>query len=75
MELLGARPGSLGAATKIVDNPKKPVVYADEALRGAKGMTTGANEDGFHLRHVEIDRDIAVTKWDDFRTVKVSELA
>ena len=26
-------------------------------------MTTGANEDGFHLRNVSIDRDIQVTQW------------
>jgi len=49
-------------------------VYADEALRGAQGMTTGANEDGFHVRHVEVDRDLKVTAWYDLRTVKVGEL-
>jgi prolyl-tRNA synthetase len=27
-------------------------VYADERLRGANDMTTGANEDGFHLKNV-----------------------
>ena len=37
-------------------------------------MTTGANEDGFHLRHVEADRDLKVTAWYDLRTVKVGEL-
>ncbi|MEI7732157.1 MAG: proline--tRNA ligase [Verrucomicrobiota bacterium] len=66
---LGAHPGSLGAV-KVA----KFTVYADEVLRGAKGMTTGANEDGFHLRHVEIDRDIQVTQWVDLRTVRVGEL-
>jgi prolyl-tRNA synthetase len=66
---LGAHPGSLGA----VSVTKLPI-YADEALRGAAGMTTGANEDGFHLRHVAIDRDIRVTKWADLRTVKAGEL-
>ncbi len=66
---LGAHPGSLGAVgvTGIT-------VYADETLRGAKGMATGANEDGFHLRHVEIDRDITVTSWFDLRTVKAGEI-
>ncbi|HEY2952290.1 MAG TPA: proline--tRNA ligase, partial [Verrucomicrobiae bacterium] len=49
-------------------------IIADEALRGAKGMTTGANEDGFHFRHVNLERDIQVTKWADFRTVKAGEL-
>lgn len=68
---LGAKPGSLGAVTNVPNDVK---VYADEQLRGAKGMATGANEDGFHFRHVEIDRDIRVDQWADFRTVKVGEL-
>ncbi len=37
-------------------------------------MTTGANEDGFHLRHVNMDRDVLVTCWGDLRTVKAGEL-
>jgi prolyl-tRNA synthetase len=36
-------------------------------------MTTGANEDGFHLRHVSIERDIKVTQWCDLRTVSAGE--
>jgi prolyl-tRNA synthetase len=72
VELLGARPGSLGAVSGTLKTPLVPV-YADEALRGARGMTTGANEDGFHLRHVEVDRDVKVSAWYDLRTVKVGE--
>lgn len=68
--LLGSRPGSLGAVKGVPTNLK---VYADTALRDARGMTTGANEDGFHLRHVEIDRDIRVSQWEDLRTVRVGE--
>jgi len=67
-ETLGAHPGSLGA----VGVTRHPV-YADEHLRGAAEMTTGANEDGFHFRHVAIDRDIQVTRWDDLRTVQAGE--
>jgi prolyl-tRNA synthetase len=73
VDLLGARPGSLGAVSATLKTPSVPV-YADEALRGAQGMTTGANEDGFHVRHVEVDRDLKVTAWYDLRTVKVGEL-
>ena len=36
---------------------------------GANDMTTGANEDGFHLKNVSIERDIKVTAWFDLRTV------
>ena len=48
-------------------------VYADERLRGANDMTTGANEDGFHLKNVSIERDIKVTQWTDLRTVSAGE--
>jgi prolyl-tRNA synthetase len=65
---LGAHPGSLGAVR--VTSLK---VYADERLRGAAGMTTGANEDGFHLRHVSVERDIQGATWADLRTVKAGE--
>ena len=36
-------------------------------------MTTGANEDGFHLRNISIERDIKVTEWFDLRTVTAGE--
>ncbi len=50
-----------------------PQIFADERLRGANDMTTGANEDGFHLRNVSIERDIKVTQWFDLRTVTAGE--
>ena len=48
-------------------------IYADERLQGANDMTTGANEDGFHLKNVSIERDIKVTAWFDLRTVTAGE--
>jgi prolyl-tRNA synthetase len=48
-------------------------IFADERLRGANDMTTGANEDGFHLKNVSIERDIKVTSWIDLRTVNAGE--
>lgn len=71
--LMGANPGSLGAVTSTRKSPEVRV-FADEQLRGARGMTTGANEDGFHLRHVDVDRDIKVDVWADLRTVIAGEL-
>jgi prolyl-tRNA synthetase len=56
-----------------VNVPAEVSIYADERLTGANGMTTGANEDGFHLRNVSIERDIKVTKWCDLRTVAAGE--
>jgi prolyl-tRNA synthetase len=65
---LGAHPGSLGAVG-VTTLP----VYADERLRDAAEMTTGANADGFHLRNVAIGRDIQVTHWSDLRLVQAGE--
>jgi len=65
---LGAAAGSLGAVgvTQIR-------VISDEALRGRRDMVTGANEDGFHLRGVEVERDIDVSSWLDLREVEAGE--
>ena len=65
---LGAHPGSLGAV-----GVTRLSVYADERLRDAAQMTTGANADGFHLRHVAIGRDIHVGHWADLRLVRAGE--
>ena len=61
---LGASPGSLGAVG-VVDLP----IYADEALRGRSGMTTGANVDDQHLEGVDMDRDVTVGHWVDVRGI------
>ena len=37
-------------------------------------MTTGANEDDWHLRGVDVERDIAVTTWTDLREVVDGDL-
>ena len=65
---LGAYPGSLGAVG-VKDIP----VFADEQLRNAAGMTTGANENSFHLRNVNVARDLPDVKWADLRTVREGE--
>ena len=67
-EALGALPGSLGAVG-VTNLP----VLADEALRGRRDMVTGANTDGFHLRGVDIARDITVGSWADLREVAAGE--
>jgi prolyl-tRNA synthetase len=65
---LGAGAGSLGAVG--VSGPK---ILADEALQGRSAMTTGANRDDHHLRHVDVARDIAVDHWLDLREVAAGE--
>ncbi len=65
---LGASPGSLGAVG--VSDLR---ILADAALEGRGGMTTGANQDDFHLRGVDVGRDIQVATWLDLREVRAGE--
>src|SRR5262249_51473372 len=51
--LMGAHPGSLGA----VRLDRAPVLV-DPALAERTNMVTGANRDGFHLRGVDVRRDL-----------------
>ncbi|MEV6211178.1 proline--tRNA ligase [Kitasatospora sp. NPDC051914] len=67
-EALGASPGSLGAV-----GVEGVPVLVDEALRGRRSMTTGANRDGVHLSGVDVDRDITATAWADFREISAGE--
>ena len=68
MARLGAHPGSLGAV-----GVSGVPIFADEALRGRRCMTTGANEDDWHLRGVDIERDIGDPRWMDLREVGAGE--
>ncbi len=68
-ELLGANAGSLGAV-----GVTGKLILIDEALHGRQNMTTGANEDGAHLRGVSIERDIRPTAWVDLRSVAEGEI-
>lgn len=62
--LLGADPGSLGAVG--VEGIR---VVADPTLRGRANMVTGANEDDWHYKGVDVERDIHVTDWAPLRSV------
>ncbi len=65
---LGASAGSLGAV-----GVSGVTVFADAALEGRREMVTGANEDGFHLRGVDVARDVTVSHWLDLREVQAGE--
>ena len=69
-EALGAHPGSLGAV-----NVDSIHVYADNQLKEGAGMTTGANKDGFHIRNVNVARDLSQVQFLDLRTVREGELS
>jgi prolyl-tRNA synthetase len=67
-QLMGAHAGSLGAVGFSAAR-----VLLDQALVGRSNMVTGANADGFHLRGVDVDRDITA-EIVDLRTVQAGEL-
>jgi prolyl-tRNA synthetase len=74
--LLGANAGSLGAVgakQKARGSGKEVYIIADSALRGRRNLTTGANTDDYHIRGVDIERDIKVDQWADLRTVSSGE--
>ena len=48
-------------------------VFADQAIELVGNGVTGANRDGFYLRHVNVERDLAITAWGDFRRVRAGE--
>ena len=72
--VLGAKPGSLGAVKGTIKNPGALAgIFADHAIRLIGNGTTGANKDGFHLSHVNVTRDLAITQFGDFRRVRPGE--
>ncbi len=72
--VMGAKPGSLGAVKGTIKDPAALAgIFADHAVRLIGNGTTGANRDGFHLRNVNVTRDLAITKFGDFRRVRPGE--
>jgi prolyl-tRNA synthetase len=64
---LGASAGSLGPV-----GVKGLRIIADQSLEGRRDFIVGANEDGFHLRHVTPGRDFQAT-FHDLRVVQGGE--
>ncbi len=69
LEHLGARPGSLGAVGVRDDI----TILVDHALEGRTNLTTGANEDDWHYRGVDVSRDVNTSRFVDLREVSAGE--
>lgn len=61
-----------GDSQRIIKYPEVSI-KADDALKDRRNMTTGANKDDYHLRGVDIDRDIKPDKYVDLRSVSAGE--
>lgn len=65
----GANAGSIGP----VNLKTKFKVYADNLLKDANGLVSGANKDGYHYKNIDFARDCKIDEYHDFRTVKEGE--
>lgn len=72
-ELLGAHVGSLGPVLE--NKPENLKIVADKYIEQMVNSVIGANEDGFHLKNVNVERDFTVDEYADIRTVREGELA
>lgn len=63
-QVSGASPGSCGPVGL------KIPVYMDHGVQGLKNYIVGANEDGFHLKNVNHDRDYQATQLADLRMAR-----
>ncbi len=65
----GADHGSIGP----INLKQKIKVIADDLLKGANGLVSGANKDGYHFKNIDFDRDANIEEYHDLRTVQQGE--
>ncbi len=70
VKFTGANGGSIGP----VNLKCKIRVVADNLLKDANGMVSGANKDGFHNKNIDFLRDCKIDEYHDFRTILEGEL-
>jgi prolyl-tRNA synthetase len=68
-DITGANAGSIGP----VNLKTKIRVVADNLLKDANGLVSGANKDGYHLKNIDFSRDCVIDEYYDFRTVQEGE--
>ncbi len=71
---MGAKPGSLGVVKETIkQRGQLDGLYADHAIKLVGNGVTGANKDGYHFRNVNVDRDLDIDSFGDFRQVQPGE--
>ncbi|AVK99972.1 proline--tRNA ligase [Pediococcus inopinatus] len=71
-QYLNANFGSLGPVG--IDSDKITIL-ADLYVKMMSNSIVGANQNGYHYKNVNLDRDLKVTQFGDFRTAQEGELA
>jgi len=69
IKYFGADPGFIGPVGK-----GDIAVYADDLLKGVKGMITGANKNDYHIKGLNFERDVKVREYLNLRVVKKGDL-
>jgi len=70
VKFTGAAAGSIGP----VNPPNKIKIIADNLLKDANGMVSGANKNGYHLKNIDLQRDAKIEAFYDLRTVQEGEI-
>lgn len=69
VQFTGADHGSIGP----INLKSKIRILADNLLKDANGLVSGANEDGFHYKNIDFTRDCKIEEYYDLRTVQAGE--
>lgn len=69
--LFGADFGSLGP----IGLPEGTKILADNAVRDMTNSVVGANENGYHYKNVNLDRDFTVSNFLDLRMIQEGDLS
>lgn len=67
-ELTGANAGSIGPI-----GLKNFKIIADNRLKGANNLISGANKDDYHIANIDMERDVKVDGYFDLRKVEEGE--
>ena len=69
VKFTGADHGSIGP----INLKSKIRIIADNLLKDANGLISGANEDGYHYKNIDFTRDCVIPEYQDLRTVQAGE--
>ncbi len=69
LQLTGADAGSIGP----VGLENKFTIVADNRLMNANGLVSGANKNDYHIINLDLQRDVKVQSYHDFRMVEEGE--
>lgn len=68
-KITGANTGSMGP----INMKTKIRMIADNRLKDANGLVSGANKDGYHYKNIDFKRDCTIDEYHDLRTINEGE--